>query len=892
MASTTGAYRLTWGLVWTTARLGRLKGGRRAWIFEPDWGRFRVKSAAVNTGSQNLTGGEAGAESEGMREQLYPDLLRRVVLDQRLGGAILIGRTGSGRRAAFDAAVADIEPRPSIIHLNGSPFAAQTRYGVLSLMLSRLETTPLMSRHELVRAVAALIGDQRTIVTLGSPDLVDVDSAAVLAQLAAMRKISLVVVCERPSELPADLSALHRSGLLVRIDVPGMDVGRTRSFLEAELGGPVSMFAAAVLWRLCRASRALIRQVAREFAAQGRLRIEAGTWILVPGPVPIPAGIRVPHLASVSREERRLLLLLAQGGPASTTVLRHCGLAGEVNSLRSRGLVTVEGSRSESVDLAVPLLGHILRERADESEVRDLEEAACLVYADPQAARVLTEARVMRDVGNDAGAVAVIETFSRLGGFSADGWNAEPNTRGLILEVQVRALLTLGRHASIDTSLARAAQGLTPAVRAGAGERGLVRADQLVGLLGAYAAAITGRPSQAFGLTEVLWETEALHLKALAVQAKAWAVTDRQREALAIVASIDSDIAALRLAGVLDEVMTPWECADIECTLLKVRLLAGDWRAAARTASRLTEGRYPVPHAIAFGDVVGGMLSALAHETEEALSILLPAMHQLSVLADGAVPAGIRAAAAFCLADLDQGDVENLSAPIPDAEMSSSDFLGWAGAVLDCLRRGRDDAAGAIVDLVELADRCHDRGAETLEMGALAAALRLGDTSGADRLGQLAATSSAPAAQGYLLLARSVARGDVSALAEGLERLLRCGQHLYSHGQGGVLVERLSRQDQRRLLAAGFLETPGGPSAESEPAGHARQAWLTHLTKREAQIAKQAISGMTNTAIARVNGVSVRTVEGHLYQVYSKLHVRNRQELAALARPGRTSSRS
>ncbi|AZN29010.1 LuxR family transcriptional regulator [Flaviflexus salsibiostraticola] len=817
-------------------------------------------------------------------------LLRRVVLDQRLGGAILIGRAGSGRRATFDAAVAGIEPRPTVIHLNGSPFAAQTRYGVLSLMLSRLETTPSVSRHELVRAVATLIGEQRTIVTLGSPDFIDGDSAAVLAQLAAMRKISLVVVCERTSQLPADISALHRSGLLVRIDVPGMDAGRTKSFLEAELGGPVSMFAAAVLWRLCRASRALIRQVAREFAAQGRLRIEGGTWILVPGPVHIPAGIRVPHLASVSREERRLLLLLAQGGPASMSALRHCGLAGEVNSLRSRGLVTVEGSRSESVDLAVPLVGHILRERADESELAD--EAVREVYADPQAARVLTEARAMRDVGDDAGAVAAIETFSRSGGFSADAWRTEPNTRGLILEVQVRALLTRGRHASIDTCLARAAEGLASAVKFGAGGRSHVQAEQLLGLLSAYAAVITGRPRQALGLTEVLWETEALHLKALAVQAEAWAVADRQREALSIVASIDSDIAALRLAGVLDEVMTPWECADIECTLLKVRLLAGDWRAAARAASRLAEGRYPVPHAIAFGDVVGGMLSALAHETDEALSILLPAMHQLSVLADGAVPAGIRAAAAFCLADLDHGDAESLSAPIPDPELSSSDFLGWAGAVLDCLRRGRDDAAGAIVDLVELADRCHDRGAETLEMGALAAALRLGDTSGADRLGQLSARSSAPAAEGYRLLARSVVRGDPSALAEGLERLIRCGQHLYSHGQGGVLVERLSRQDQRRVLAAAFLETPGGPSAESEPAGHARQAWLTHLTKREAQIAKQAISGMTNTAIARVNGVSVRTVEGHLYQVYSKLHVRNRQELAALARPGRSSSRS
>nr|WP_277814799.1 LuxR family transcriptional regulator [Flaviflexus huanghaiensis] len=176
-------------------------------------------------------------------------------------------------------------------------------------------------------------------------------------------------------------------------------------------------------------------------------------------------------------------------------------------------------------------------------------------------------------------------------------------------------------------------------------------------------------------------------------------------------------------------------------------------------------------------------------------------------------------------------------------------------------------------------------------MGALAAALRLGDASAADRLGQLSATSSAPAAEGYGLLARAVARGDGYALAEGLERLIRCGQYLYSHGQGSTLAERIGRQDQRRLLATTYVDTSGGKPAESEPAP-ARQPWLARLTKREAQIATQAITGMTNTAIARVNGVSVRTVEGHLYQVYSKLHVRNRHELAALARPSRTAGQS
>ena len=52
------------------------------------------------------------------------------------------------------------------------------------------------------------------------------------------------------------------------------------------------------------------------------------------------------------------------------------------------------------------------------------------------------------------------------------------------------------------------------------------------------------------------------------------------------------------------------------------------------------------------------------------------------------------------------------------------------------------------------------------------------------------------------------------------------------------------------------------------------------LTQREIQVAKLAKRGLGNRAIADRIGVSVRTVEGHLYQLYSKLGITTRHELA------------
>jgi len=54
------------------------------------------------------------------------------------------------------------------------------------------------------------------------------------------------------------------------------------------------------------------------------------------------------------------------------------------------------------------------------------------------------------------------------------------------------------------------------------------------------------------------------------------------------------------------------------------------------------------------------------------------------------------------------------------------------------------------------------------------------------------------------------------------------------------------------------------------------------LTERERQIAALAGSGVTNKDIAQEVGISVRTVEGHLYQVFTKLGVSSRSDLLGL----------
>ena len=56
------------------------------------------------------------------------------------------------------------------------------------------------------------------------------------------------------------------------------------------------------------------------------------------------------------------------------------------------------------------------------------------------------------------------------------------------------------------------------------------------------------------------------------------------------------------------------------------------------------------------------------------------------------------------------------------------------------------------------------------------------------------------------------------------------------------------------------------------------------LTEREKEIARMVLDGRSNREIAQDLGITERTVKAHLGNIYEKLHVRNRLQLASLLR--------
>lgn len=852
--------------------------------------------------------------------------IRDGLRDSTSGGVVIVGVTGSGRRAVFDEALALLDPQPSVIHLSGSSYVARMRHGVISFVLSQLESDSFSTRHELVHGLSNLLcpDGRRSVVTLGNPSQIDAESAAILAQLAAMKKIWLVAVCERLGELPTDLLSMQRSGGLKQVVVQSMDVRHTRRFLEKELGGPISMFAAAALWRLTSSNRDLLRSLVRELVASGKLRLQSGSWVFAQGALRVGPALRAQTTrwtSGVVRRQRDLLDLLALGGPATSAGLRAAGLEDHVAGLRARGLVSVGERPAGLVRLRIPLLGDILREDMDEGRRPEVEAMLGRIHRDPKAARLLTEVTAMRELGNFEALVAVVEEYEHHAqheGPSSESWLLDSYRQLRILEQTIDALVVLGWHGRATSRLSQAQESITTAQMASPGAENLLHARQSLRIMRARLSLVEGRPTSVerilsgvmpsrVGADErsvtteeappvTLWASEALHFRAMAVQAEAWAMTSQHVEALQVVRRIRADMDGLQMTGILDQVMTESDRAHIETAALRVQLLIGRWKDCAADARTLVSGRCADSRAIEYADIVLGILGALGSETGSALGVLLPAQQQLALHAESSERAAVEAAVAYCLTEEGRADEAAellLDAPPLLERMLPVNFFSWSAEVMSALAvAGLGSSSAARQRVRTLAEKAERAGSPGLVVHSLVMALRLGDRDAAPRLERLAAAHSGQGFQCYGRLAQGIMETDSLKLCESLEELSALGQTLHSGDASNMFIDTMAPKERRRVISARSKSRHGEPRSQATNTTPVEEsvdepAWLAELTKREAQIALHVVSGLSNAEIARQSGVSVRTVEGHLYQVYSKLQVRNRQELAGLDRVSR-----
>ncbi|MEW1982391.1 helix-turn-helix transcriptional regulator [Citricoccus sp. NPDC079358] len=819
--------------------------------------------------------------------------LEAILLGDGPGGAILTGELGD-RRETIEAALASVSADRAVFRLHGSAFASATPYGALAILLSGLREAPPAHPHGMMRVLSDFLcppGAEPAIVIVSQPDQIDAGTITVLTQLAQIRHITLVVHCERSTDVPIDLAALRRLGTLTGITVWPLTPAASQSLVEEVAGGPVTRFAATVLWQHSAGFVHRLRQLTRDCISSGKLRRSGADWVLDSGPLPRPTNGGDPSamLRGLPVRQRALLEMLAICGPMRVGDLIHTGYAAELDELEESGALQIRSEHSGRV--AQMSAVQAAETMASIEPDRQRELSATLEMLDPGYLSVLRAAQDFVAIGNSAAAVVLFVDHE---GTPAESIRpASVRGRMHLAWAETRARFMVGDLEGAEEVLRNSPErGTAPLIvqaAALAGVRGDAR--RVIDLLDSLPEDQPD-PETDDG---AIFTRESIRCRARAIRAEALALSDDQAGAIQIVLELDRELAEFKNLGIINDVIGPFERALLAESMLTVLVTCGQLDRCRDLAEAVLAGRHGNPYAVQYADLVLAVLDVLGGDHERAGQRAATAVAQLDRLGRPQDLETALAVKVLCADVLDgphgsEGAAGEASSRVLESRMQ--DFhrsregqplgrLGWMAELLLAWSMGRIHSPQArTARLLALADRAAAEGLYAVEFAAVSAAVHAGETGLAARLAETAASTQTVASVPHLMLAHSVLEDDSERLFQALELLAFAGYAGHFEQGDLPLVRGLTAPQLRRLAEAAGAGRRTSPEPE-EPGGE--PAWMVELTRREKEISRLVVVGKTNAMIARISGISVRTVEGHLYQVYAKLHLKGRAELARLA---------
>jgi DNA-binding CsgD family transcriptional regulator len=857
------------------------------------------------------------------RSELASGLLDALASPHYLG-AVLVGQRGAGKTTLVQSAVSGANV--DVLPVRGSALLMGVPLGTLGFLLGELDVSvreePVLLLQTLTRRLRDRGRHRQLVLVVDNADEVDELSAMIISQLALNRTVRLVVICQNLDACHDDFLSLWHEGWLRRIDVDGLSQAEAGRMLQALLKEPPTRAAVTDLWHATEGNPRLLQLLAQEYVHAGRLKSKGGFGVLTSAPVthgPQLTDAVTGPLTRLHRTEHELLELVALCGFISLPLLLRLEPSDALSRLEDQGLLEIGSSERRNVRFACPLTAEViagqvgLRRRAEllykirqecgEDALPPVSAfhyaAWCLDCAVPLPAEVLLR---VAGAANEALEPDLALRFAS----AVPGYPAHP---GAVLEIgrayAVRgepeaaaaaiehfrttlsgpapvamevALLLLEAHirrtsAERSAALQQAEALLAPGPKEHGG-RTAARLSLMVQLGKAELAADEGKyraVTEMLGADRQTWRDAPvdLRLQADALRGQAWAATDKQDEALELAAALAQ---ALPRSGV-----SAWCRASVTGRLGYLYMITGvpsdadlTMRGSTRTAGA---------HDGTAGEVVEGLISAYAGRADEALRHLEPALQQLGE-GDPADLAAVAAAAAdYCWAL--QGKFDRTGSHGIRLDLAVS------GLTRDMQRRVEyfvaltAGAASSVTDAVSrlrgLAAEQQAEEAYGLELVALSAAVRLGDSSSVDRLLALAAQTQGPFAKLCEAYAKGLAGRDAQLLLVAMNLATESGNSLFAVDIAAAAQKVATASGNRAVLRSVQSRVEENPHVAAVPAV---PDLLDALTPREALVARRAAMGASNKEIAEQMRISVRTVEGHLYQIYAKLHVSSRAELA------------
>jgi DNA-binding CsgD family transcriptional regulator len=856
------------------------------------------------------------------------ETLKRALGDPDCGGVALVGGAGFGKTCLAAQVVRLAADRQmTFASLRATKSAAAIPFAALAPLFVELDLTPKLDAG-LLRSVTEAIdrhrGGQRMALIIDDAQELDDASVALLDQLIEQKGLVFFVFTVRMGEGETEsIVRKWKDQQILRIEVGPLPDSELRTLAVMAVGGPLD---GATLQSLVESSAGnvlFLRELIQGALESGALTSELGLWRLQGSLAHSPRlrDLIEQRLSGLSEEEHEALELVALSDPVRLDLLENLVSLRSIERLELLGLLDVLDKESgPELRLNHPLYGEVVRAHlpsirrirlsrslADAAEAKGkvndrdtlrvavwrldgggggrqdttLEAATIALRTENYALAVRLSRSIWEEARSVDAAVVLGDSLDFLGRsreaeqvLSAATPLAESDRQRTSVALRRASALfrSLGDANTADQVIEEAValitdQGCRREIDALRGNflllsgdvAGSIALDESILQISGDAAFAQASLDFGTGLALAGRTAEAISHTTVALSARTDLDDEEQLSAIGVYWV--AQCLAHYHAGHLTEAESIGD-AGYQVSVEKTNVDGQAWFASILGLVYLVQGR--LTNSINMFRESASLFGSLGHPGRR---------WGLSGIALASSYQGDSSTAEKALIDLDQGP----PTAVRIQEVNTIRARAWSSLVRGELSAARD----LLWEAVALAESWGQR---STEAEALHDLVRTGaGAPAADRIERLRDFVDGSFMEARLSFCRATSREDMDLATQAADQFDAIGANLFA-AESAALEGRLasSRGLRRRAStaearSARSLTRCEGPNMVWLP----RSTNRSQLSDREREVALLAAQNLTSREIAERLFVSVRTVDNHLQQVYVKLGVKRRTELAA-----------
>lgn len=863
-----------------------------------------------------------------LRGMVLHDVVRGLT-DPALAGVLVKGGAGMGKTQLAQRAVEVLFQRYHPSWLVGQRLLAEEPLAVLATYLERgepgiiLQATELEAvqmLHEYLHGRASARA-KKPMMVIDDAQWVDKESCAVLEQLAISGGVPMLLLCRPGSSTVAQSALFTDDTILAQQSLETLSPSDVLAASEMRLGGKIVPGASAVLGTLSGGNPQFLQAILGAALEQEAFVCHGNVWALASSPMEPDANVgdlAIGLLNEFEPREQDILESVALAEPLSAALLHRLFPGSNFEALvESRVLRISPGARS-TVQFVSPVFGQSLRQRIPVGRSVEIRRKVL----ETRASLPLSSGALIRHVAWSVECGVKVPPRTLLHAARVANLHDQPQLAqrftgllaGTVYSFQARLESVF---ACIKLEQFAHAKDLLVQLDAEAATK---EQCDCVGTLTVMLAAMEGYPAGRLQQPSHRWRTSYTSLgvkgcagadvvQALIVAKAGNSVSATMRRRLVSIGGAADHVglkfAAIALLAQAEALEGDQESANRDFKSARMLLLKHQgWLGLFR---HVLTGQHMVflAEAGSANDALGLLHDVEADDVNHPGIDLHGLTEMIRASAHRARGELVEAAATYDIAIAALGEVDPVHV-LPYALASAA----YTQELMGCHDRAADLAhqfhAAAVDDsvplwllskaylatigaqrdqthaaLVKLAQSARRQGAAATELAIHTLLVRSGCTSYLWRIPQIKTTPAGPAIPMFQALAGGLLAADPGALervadmtgaeenkllaVESLSHALQAYSSLGDH-QGRVRVLIRLRQMEFPFQGTGSVAI-------------AELAAAAELTWREKEIAELVHKGYSNRDIAEKFTLSQRTIEGHLYKIYSKLGVGSRDEL-------------